>query len=247
MRCRSFARRLPIKPLTTWPALPVLFGAQAAKLIAADEAIDDGLNVVQRASQTSPRAKPSMRWPCGFPQAPTGSPSSCARIRTSLARPPTSTRRSSPRSPTIRPNVMPQRSNRSRDRIAAIAKERDDLQAVFTRRVSRLRGAVEPATADGQGHPGAARRRRGARHRRARHKTELRLGDHPAARRIGRSLRSGADDVAKAVSTLRAGWISTAVKPFDTQASFELYRNSWGRSTTCCRQSRGLASSSMAR
>jgi tetratricopeptide (TPR) repeat protein len=41
------------KTAKTWPALPVLFGAQGTKLIAADEAIDDGLNVMQRASQTS--------------------------------------------------------------------------------------------------------------------------------------------------------------------------------------------------
>ena len=46
-------RTIANKTAQTWPALPVLFGAQGAKLIAADEAIDDGLNVVQRASQTS--------------------------------------------------------------------------------------------------------------------------------------------------------------------------------------------------
>jgi CHAT domain-containing protein len=37
----------------TWAALPVLFGAQAGKLISANEAIQDGLYVVQRASQTA--------------------------------------------------------------------------------------------------------------------------------------------------------------------------------------------------
>ena len=46
-------RTIAHKTAATWAALPVLFGAQADKLIAADEAIDDGLNVVQRASQTS--------------------------------------------------------------------------------------------------------------------------------------------------------------------------------------------------
>jgi CHAT domain-containing protein/Tfp pilus assembly protein PilF len=38
---------------TTGNALPILFGAQAQKLIAADEALDAGLSAVQRASQTS--------------------------------------------------------------------------------------------------------------------------------------------------------------------------------------------------
>src|ERR1017187_10100565 len=38
---------------STGNALPVLFGAQAAKLIPADKALDASLNVVQRALQTS--------------------------------------------------------------------------------------------------------------------------------------------------------------------------------------------------
>ena len=38
---------------TTGNALPILFGAQTQKLIAADEALDAGLSAVQRASQTS--------------------------------------------------------------------------------------------------------------------------------------------------------------------------------------------------
>jgi tetratricopeptide (TPR) repeat protein len=46
-------RTIDNKTAATWAALPVLFGAQAAKLIAVDEAIDGGLNVVQRASQTA--------------------------------------------------------------------------------------------------------------------------------------------------------------------------------------------------
>src|ERR1700683_1933767 len=46
-------RTISNKIAKPWPAVPVLFGALAAKLIAVDEAIDDGLNVVQHASQTA--------------------------------------------------------------------------------------------------------------------------------------------------------------------------------------------------
>jgi tetratricopeptide (TPR) repeat protein len=55
-----FADALPLvrrtisnKTAAIGAALPALFGAQTAKLIAADEAIDDGLNVVQRESFTT--------------------------------------------------------------------------------------------------------------------------------------------------------------------------------------------------
>jgi tetratricopeptide (TPR) repeat protein len=55
-----YAEALPLvrktisnKTAAIWAALPALLGAQSAKLIAAEEAIDDSLNVVQRASQTS--------------------------------------------------------------------------------------------------------------------------------------------------------------------------------------------------
>ena len=46
-------RTIARKVAAAGAALPVLYGAQAQKLIAADEAVDDSLNAVQRAAQTS--------------------------------------------------------------------------------------------------------------------------------------------------------------------------------------------------
>ena len=74
-----------------------------------------------------------MRWPCGFPRATTGLPSWCARIRTSR-------REAANLDKAIIAAVSNEPSKRDaaaeqriRDRIAVIAKERDDLQAVLTR------------------------------------------------------------------------------------------------------------------
>jgi tetratricopeptide (TPR) repeat protein len=49
-------RTIADKTAGAWAALPVLFGAQTTKLISGDEAFNDGLDVAQRASQTSAAA-----------------------------------------------------------------------------------------------------------------------------------------------------------------------------------------------
>ena len=108
-----------------------MFGAQAAKLIAADEAIDDGLNVVQRASQTR-QAKPSMRWPSVFrrQRSARSARAQDQDLAGEAANLDKAIIAAVSKEPSKRDAAAEQRI---RDRIAAIAKERADLQAVFTR------------------------------------------------------------------------------------------------------------------
>jgi CHAT domain-containing protein/tetratricopeptide (TPR) repeat protein len=117
-----------------WPvvALPVLIGAQRNKLISAETALNDGLNVVQRASQSSAAAavnKLAVRLSAGSDRL-----SQLIRKDQDLAA----------EAETLDKNIIAavakepaQRDSateqRIRDRLAAIAAERNDLQQTFAK------------------------------------------------------------------------------------------------------------------
>ena len=128
-----YAEALPLvrgiiahKTAATWAALPGLFGAQAAKLVAADEAIDDSLNVVQRAPQTSAGEALNalaVRFSAGNDRL-----AELVRKDQDLAGEAANLDKAiiaaAAKEPSKRDAAAEQRI---RDRIAAIAKERDDL------------------------------------------------------------------------------------------------------------------------
>ena len=109
-----------------------MFGAQAAKLIAADEAIDDGLNVVQRASQTAAGEALNalaVRFSAGNDRL-----AQLVRKDQDLAGEAANLDKAIIAAVSNEPSKRDAAAEqRIRDRIAAIAKERADLQTVFTR------------------------------------------------------------------------------------------------------------------
>jgi CHAT domain-containing protein len=209
----------------TRPALPVLFGAQGAKLIAADEAIDGGLNVVQRASQTSAGEALNalaVRFAAGndrlaqLVRRDQDLDSEGASLDKAIIA-------AISNEPSRRDAAAEQRI---RDRIAAVAKERNDLQTVFTREFPDYAALSrpEPLTVKSIQPLLAA--------------DEVLVVVDLAAKSGAKSYvwaitRSAADwkelavaapDISKAVSALRAGLDFDNVKPFDAQASFALYQ-----------------------
>jgi tetratricopeptide (TPR) repeat protein len=209
------------KTAQTWPALPVLFGAQGAKLIAADEAIDDGLNVVQRALQTSAGEALNalaVRFAAGNDRL-----AQLVRKDQDLASEGTNLDKAIIAAVSNDPSKRDAAAEqRIRDRIAAVAKERNDLQTVFTREFPDYAALSrpEPLTVKDIRQLLAA-------------DEALVVVDFAAKSYVWAITRSAADwkelavsapDISNAVSALRAGLDFDNEKPFDTQASFELYR-----------------------
>ncbi len=120
------------KTASTSPALPILLGAQTAKLITADEAIDDSLNVVQRASQTA--AGEALNALAVRFSAGSGRLAQLVRRDQDLAAEAANLDKAIiaavSNNPSNRDAAVEQRI---RDRIGAIAMERDDLGKVFQR------------------------------------------------------------------------------------------------------------------
>jgi CHAT domain-containing protein len=117
-----------------WPvvALPVLIGAQRNKLISAETALNDGLNVVQRASQSSAAAavnKLAVRLSAGSDRL-----SQLVRKDQDLAAEAESLDKAIiaavAKEPAQRDSATEQRI---RDRLAVIAAERNDLQQTFAK------------------------------------------------------------------------------------------------------------------
>ena len=111
-------------------ALPILFRSQAAKLVVQDEAIDDGLNVVQRAAQTAAGEALNalaVRFSTGNDRL-----AELVRKDQDLAGEAASLDKTIvaavSKEPSRRDTATEQRI---RDRMVAIVKERDDLQSVF--------------------------------------------------------------------------------------------------------------------
>jgi CHAT domain-containing protein/tetratricopeptide (TPR) repeat protein len=117
-----------------WPvvALPVLIGARRSKLISAETALDDGLNVTQRASQSSAAAalnKLAVRLSAGSDRL-----SQLVRKDQDLAAEAETLDKTIiaavAKEPAQRDSTTEQRI---RDRLAAIAAERNDLQKTFAK------------------------------------------------------------------------------------------------------------------
>jgi CHAT domain-containing protein/tetratricopeptide (TPR) repeat protein len=125
-------RTISDKVAKTSAALPVLLGAQADKLIPGDEAFDDSLNVVQRASQTSAGEALNalaVRFSAGSD-----------RLATLVRKDQDLTAEDNGLDKAIVAAVSKEPSKRNagaeqriRDRIAAIANERGDLENVLTK------------------------------------------------------------------------------------------------------------------
>jgi CHAT domain-containing protein/tetratricopeptide (TPR) repeat protein len=211
---------------STLAALPVLFGAQTAKLIAADEAIDDGLNVVQRASQTAAGEALNalaVRFSAGNDRL-----AQLVRKDQDLAGEAANLDKAAIAAVSNEPSKRDAATEqRVRDRTAMIAKERDDLQTVFRREFPDYAALSNP-------QPLTAK------------DIQALLADDEALIVIDLGVKQGsvwaitrsagdwkelsvsADEVSKRVSALRALLKFDSAKPFDAQASFELYQKLLG-------------------
>jgi CHAT domain-containing protein/Tfp pilus assembly protein PilF len=210
----------------TWAALPILFGARAANLIAGDEAIDDGLNVVQRASQTD--AGKALNALAARFSAGNDRLAQLVRKYQDLAAESSNLDKAIIAAVSNEPSKRDAAAEqRIKDRIAAIAKERADLQTVFAREFPDYAALSNPRPLTVKD-------------------IQALLGDDEALIVIDLGIkqsyvwaitRSAADwkelavwaaDVSKKVSALRALLKFDTAKPFDTQASFELYQKLLG-------------------
>ena len=214
-------RMISKKTAATWAALPALFGAQSAKLIAGDEAVDESLNVVQRASQTSAGKALNalaVRFSAGNDQL-----AQLVRRDQDLASEEANLDKAIIAAISTEPSKHDAaKEERIRDRIAAIAKERDDLQTVFGREFPDYAALSNPeplTVKDIQALLAADE--------------ALVVVDVAAKSYVWAVTRSAADwkelavaapDISKAVSALRAGLDFDNVKPFDAPASFALYQ-----------------------
>jgi CHAT domain-containing protein/Tfp pilus assembly protein PilF len=134
-----YADALPIvrhaianKSAKRWPALPVLFGAQAAKQVAPDEAIDSSLSVLQRASQNA--AGEALNALAARFSASNGRLAQLVRKDQDLAGEAEKLDKAIIAAVANEPSKRDAAGERRiRERIAAIATERDDLQNALTR------------------------------------------------------------------------------------------------------------------
>ena len=203
-----------------------MFGAQAAKLIAADEAIDDGLNVVQRASQTAAGEALNalaLRFSAGNDRL-----AQLVRKDQDLAAEAASLDKAIIAAVSSEPSKRDAAAEqRIRDRIAAIAKERADLQSVFAREFPDYAALSNPQPLTVKD-------------------IQALLADDEALiviyldekkSYVWAITRSAADwkelavsaaEVSKRVSALLDLLKFDNAKPFDTQASFELYQQVLG-------------------
>jgi CHAT domain-containing protein len=223
------------KTAVTGAALPVLRGAQAAKLIATDGAIDDGLNVVQHASQTAAGEALNalaVRFSAGNDQL-----AQLVRKDQDLAGEAANLDKAIIASISNEPSKRDAAAEqRIRDRIAAIAKDRADLQTMFRDKFPNYAALSNPQPltvkdiqallADDEALIVIDR---GAR--------SLDATSYDAKSYVWAITRSAADwkelavsaaEVSKTVSALRDLLNFHSAKPFDTQTSFELYRQVFG-------------------
>ena len=224
-----FADALPLvqesiagKSADSAAALPALFGAQAQKLIAGGDALEAGLNVVQHASQNAAGQALNalaVRFAAGG-----GRLAQLVRQDQDLAAEAASLDKAIvtavSKDPAQRDAATEQKV---RDRIAAIAKQRDDLSRVFAREfpdyaaLSRPEPLkikdIQPLLADDEAL------------------VVIALGDkssyvwaitHNGAE--WKQLSVGADDISKQVAALRGRLNFYSIRPFDANASFTLYQ-----------------------
>jgi CHAT domain-containing protein/tetratricopeptide (TPR) repeat protein len=215
-------RTIAQKTATTAAALPVLYGAEAATLIATDEVMDESLNVIERASQTSASEALNalaVRFAAGNSrlaelvrkdQDLAGEAAALDKaILASVAS------NSSGQNSTTEQNI--------RDRIAAIAKEREELGNVFAREFPDYAALskpepltvknIQPLLAEDEAL------------------VIVNLGEKKSyvwaitrSEASWKELALTAEEVSKSVSTLRGLLDFYNARPFDAQASFALYQ-----------------------
>ncbi len=210
------------KTAAAWSTLPGLFGAQAAGLLPAGESLDESLNVVQRAQQTSAGAALNalaVRFSAGndrlaeLVRQDQDLAGEAARLDKAIIA-------EAAKEPSKRDAAAEQRT---RDRIAAIAKERDDLGKTFAQEFPDYAALSnpQPLTVKDIQSPLADDEAI----------VIVNVGDKKSY--IWAVTRDQADwqeltvttaEVSKAVSQLRGGLDFDNFKPFDAHASFALYQ-----------------------
>ena len=207
------------KRAATWAALPVLFGAQSENLISPDEALDESLNVVQRASHTS--AGQALNALAARFSAGPGRLAELVRKDQDLAAEAESLDKAIiaavAKEPSRRDAAAEQKI---KDRIAAVAKEREDIGKIFARdfpdyaALSRpeplMVKDIQPLLANNEAliivDVGATSY----------------VWVITANRAEWRQLSVSADDVSKEVATLRAALDPDSSKPFDRKLAYQL-------------------------
>jgi CHAT domain-containing protein/Tfp pilus assembly protein PilF len=206
----------------SWAALPILYGAESENLLPAGKAFDDSLSVTQRASRTAAGEALnalSARFASG-----SGPLAELVRRDQDL------TAKSAALDMTIIASVSNEQAKRDataeqsiKDQITAIAQERNDLRKVLARKFPDYAALsnsepltlkdIQPLLADDEAL------------------VVINLGDKKSY--IWAITRSVADwkelaitaaEVSKQVSSLRSLLNLHTIRPFDAQASFELYR-----------------------
>jgi CHAT domain-containing protein/tetratricopeptide (TPR) repeat protein len=208
--------------------LPVLIGAEHNNLISAEAALDGSLNVVQRASQTA--TGEALNALAARFSAGNDSIAQLVRKDQDLAAEAGKLDKAIIAAVSAEPSRRDvTKEQRIRGRIAAIAKERDDLQAIFTRDFPEYAALSKPQPltvkeiqallADDEAI------------------AIVELGPKDAKTYVWAITRSvadwketavTADQVSETVSRLRASLNADSREPFDTKLSFELYRQIFG-------------------
>jgi len=224
-------RTLADKSAATWPALPVLFGAQAAKLIAADEAIDDALDVVQRASETA--AGEALNALAVRFAAGSGRLAQLVRQDQDLAGEAAALDKAILAALSTEPskrNIATEQ--RIKDRIGVIGKQRSDLQTVFAREFPDYAALSNPQPLTVKDIQALLTNDEAL--------VIISLATAPNGPKNGpqksyvwaitrsaaewKELTVTADEISKTVSALRGLLDFHSIKPFDAQASFALYQ-----------------------
>jgi tetratricopeptide (TPR) repeat protein len=210
------------KSAATWATLPVLFGAQSAKLVSPDEAIETSLYVAQQALQTSAgQALNSLavRFAAG-----NGRLAQLVRRDQDLAGEAAALDKAVIVAVSEEPSGRDAAAEqRVKEHIAAVAKERNDLQAIFRQEFPDYAALSNPEPLTVSSIQGLLDKDEGL--------VIVELGDNKSY--VWAVTRSTTDwrelpvttaDVAKMVSALRAQLNFNNIRPFDPQPSFVLYQ-----------------------
>jgi tetratricopeptide (TPR) repeat protein/CHAT domain-containing protein len=215
-------RAIADKEAATWTALPILFGAQNAKLIATDDAIDDGLSVFQDVWRTSAGEALNalaVRFSVGSDRL-----AELVRRDQDLAGEAANLDKAIMAAVTKELSKHdPIGEQQIRDRIAAIGKERADLEAMLMREYPDYAALSNPQPLTAKDIHGLLADDEAL--------IIVDLGDKKSY--VWAITRTKADwkelsvtsaEVSKQVSVLRDLLNVNSRKPFDTKASYELYR-----------------------
>jgi CHAT domain-containing protein/Flp pilus assembly protein TadD len=210
---------------TTSEALPVLFGAQSSKLIPADEALDDSLNVVQRASQTAAGQALNalaVRFSAGNDRL-----AQLVRQDQDLAVEADKLDKAIIAAVSEEPAKRnAEAEQRTRDRSAAVAKERSDLQGIFAKEFPDYAALSKPQPLTVKNIQALLADDEAL--------VAVDLGDKShvwvvtSSAADWKQLDVTADQVSKTVATLRSLLKPDSGQPFDPKLSFELYRQVLG-------------------